>query len=274
MALGTLSMNMATLNPKAPFHDVIDACSRGGIRAVGALRDQVARVGLSQAGSMLRSRGIEVTSLVRAGPFTANDPVAAQAAIDDARRAIEEAAALDAACLVIFAGGLPAGSKDIGAAREMVRDAVGSILPEARSAGVPLAMEPLHPIYAAERACMNTLEQVLDICDELGTGVGAVVDTYHTWWDPKLSDQIARAGRKGQILGYHISDWLVPTGDMLLDRGMIGDGVIDLKTIGAWIEASGYSGSPEIEIFSASNWWARPADDVIRMCVERFAINC
>ena len=137
-----------------------------------------------------------------------------------------------------------------------------------------LAIEPLHPMYAADRACVNTLDQALDICEQLGEGVGVAIDVYHVWWDPDLASQIARAGRMKRIFAHHICDWLVPTKDLLLDRGMMGDGVIDLKGIRAMIEAAGFFGPQEVEIFSAENWWKRPADEVIATCVERFRSCC
>ena len=166
--------------------------------------------------------------------FPPRDPDGRAAAIDDNRRAVDEAAALGADCLVLVVGGLPKGSNDIAAAREMVADGIAALLPHARAAKMPLAIEPLHPMYAADRACVNTLEQALDICDLLGEGIGVAIDVYHVWWDPKLAAQIARAGAGGRILAHHICDWLVPTRDLLLDRGMMGDGVIDLRASAPW----------------------------------------
>jgi sugar phosphate isomerase/epimerase len=139
---------------------------------------------------------------------------------------------------------------------------------------MPLAIEPLHPMYAADRACINTLEQALDVCDLLGEGVGVAIDVYHVWWDPKLYAQIARAGASGRILAHHICDWLVPTRDLLLDRGMMGDGIIDLKAIRAQIEKAGYHGPQEVEIFSSENWWKRPGEEVLATCAERFLSTC
>jgi sugar phosphate isomerase/epimerase len=171
-------------------------------------------------------------------------------------------------------GGLPGDSHDIGAAREMVVDGLAAILPHARASRMPLAIEPLHPMYAADRSCMNTLEQALDLCDLLGDGVGVAIDVYHVWWDPKLNEQIMRAGAGGRILAHHICDWLVPTHDLLLDRGMMGDGVIDLRSIRSLIESAGYHGPQEVEIFSAQNWWKRPGEEVLATCVERFLSTC
>jgi sugar phosphate isomerase/epimerase len=139
---------------------------------------------------------------------------------------------------------------------------------------VPVAIEPLHPMYAADRACVNTIDQALDLCASLGPGIGVVIDAYHVWWDPNLASAIARAGEMRAIMAHHVCDWLVPTRDMLLDRGMMGDGVIDLKAIRAMIEAAGYHGPQEVEIFSAEDWWKRPGDETVRMVVERFDSYC
>jgi sugar phosphate isomerase/epimerase len=191
-------------------------------------------------------------------------------AIDDNKRAVDEAAALGAECLVLVVGGLPPGSRDIAAARQMVMDGLAALLPHARANKIPLAIEPLHPMYAGDRACVNTLKQALDMAGQLGDDVGVAIDVYHLWWDPDFETQIARAGREKRILGYHICDWLVPTKDLLLDRGMPGDGVIDLPRVRGWIEQAGYKGHTEIEIFSAKDWWTRPGDEVLKTCIERY----
>jgi sugar phosphate isomerase/epimerase len=149
----------------------------------------------------------------------------------------------------------------------MVRDAMAELLPHARAAGVPLAIEPLHPMYAADRCCVNTLGQANDLAEQLGDGVGVVVDVYHVWWDPDLEREIARAGDR--ILAFHTCDWRVPTRDLLMDRAMMGDGAIDVPAIRAWVEAAGYRGFCEVEIFSQDDWWQRPAEEVVRTCVAR-----
>jgi sugar phosphate isomerase/epimerase len=248
--------------------EAVQGAARAGLRAVAPWRDLVAKDGLEATAQAIRDNGLAVSSLCRGGMFPA-DAAGRQAAIDDTRRAIDEAAALGARSLVLVAGGLPDGSKDIERARAMVADGIAAVLPHARAATIPLAIEPLHPMYAADRACINTLAQALDLCDALGEGVGVVVDVYHTWWDPDLAAGIARAG-KHRLLGFHVSDWLVPTTDLLLDRGMMGDGVIDIPRIRGSMEAAGYDGPIEVEIFSAENWWRRDADEVVRVCKERF----
>jgi sugar phosphate isomerase/epimerase len=206
--------------------------------------------------------------------FPAETVAGRQANIDDNLRAIDEAAALDADCLVLVVGGLPGSSRDIVGARQMVTDGIAAMLPHAQALGVKIAIEPLHPMYAADRACVNTIDQALDICELLGPNVGVAIDVYHVWWDPYLAAAIARAGRLNRIFAHHICDWLVPTTDMLLDRGMMGDGVIDLKAIRAMIEAAGYSGPQEVEIFSKDNWWKRPGDEVLAVIKERVARVC
>jgi sugar phosphate isomerase/epimerase len=264
-----LSLNTATVKQQWTLAQAIEGCARHGIRGIAPWRDKLAEMGLQKAVAAIRAHDLTVTGLCRGGFFTAKDW------LDDNRRAIEEAHALEADCLVLVVGGLPAGSKDLAHARERVQECLSKILPEARQAGVPLAIEPLHPMQAADRACVNTLEQALDLCDALGEdgrnaqcALGVAVDVYHVWWDPKLEDQIARAGRK-RLLAYHVCDWRVPTRDLLNDRAMMGDGVIDLPRIRAWVEAAGYAGMHEVEIFSELDWWRRDPDEVLKACIER-----
>ena len=274
MSVPGLSINLATVRQQFGFAQAVDACLAQGITAISPWRDQVAAIGLAEAARIVKANGLQVTGHCRGGMFPAADAAGLAAAVDDNKRAVDEAAALGADCLVMVVGGLPGASKDIGAARAMVAEGLAAILPHARSCEVPLGIEPLHPMYAGDRACVNTLEQALDLCDALGPGVGVAIDVYHTWWDPKIHDQIARAGRNGQILAHHICDWLVPTRDMLLDRGMMGDGVIDLKRFRADIESAGFHGPQEVEIFSANDWWTRSGHDVIATCIERFRSVC
>ncbi|MGN7751182.1 sugar phosphate isomerase/epimerase family protein [Sinorhizobium sp. 22678] len=273
MLVEGLSINLATIREQCGFAEAVDICLKHGITAIAPWRDQVAAIGFDEAVRIVRSNGLKLTGLCRGGFFPAPEASGREKAIDDNRRAVDEAAELGADCLVLVVGGLPGGSKNIDAARRMVLEGIAAVLPHARAAGVPLAIEPLHPMYAADRACVNTLGQALDICDTLGPGVGVAIDVYHVWWDPDLDEQIARAGKMQAILAHHICDWLVPTKDMLTDRGMMGDGVIDLKGIRRRIEAAGFHGAQEVEIFSADNWWKRPAEEVIATCVERYR-NC
>ena len=269
-----LSINLATVRQQWNLREAVEGCARLGISAIDPWRDQVAAMGLSESARIVKDHGMRVTGYCRGGMFPAADAKGRAAAIDDNRRAIDEAAALGAECLVLVVGGLPDGSRDIAGARQMVAEGLAAVLPNARACKVPLAIEPLHPMYAADRACVNTLRQSLDLCDALGDGTGVAIDAYHVWWDPELTAQVARAGAAGQILAYHICDWLVPTRDLLLDRGMMGDGVIDLKGLHAMVRAAGFDGPQEVEIFSAENWWKRPGDEVLRVCIERYNAVC
>ena len=269
-----ISLNLATTRQVWGFKDAVDGCLKAGIPAISPWRDQIAAIGLGEAARIVRDNKIRVTGVCRGGMFPAETAAGRQANIDDNLRAIDEAAALNADCLVLVVGGLPGASKDLDGARQMVTDGIAAMLPHAKASGVRIAIEPLHPMYAADRACVNTIDQALDICELLGENVGVAIDVYHVWWDPYLARAIARAGRMDRIFAHHICDWLVPTRDMLLDRGMMGDGVIDLPGIRKMIEDAGYFGPQEVEIFSQDNWWKRPGDEVLAVIKERVATVC
>lgn len=269
-----LSINLATLRGAGGFAAAVEACLRNGVTAIAPWRDQVEAIGLREAARIVHGNGLRVTGLCRGGMFPAADAESRNKAHESNLRAIEEAAVLGAECLVMVCGGLAPGSRDIAAARRQVAEGIAAVLPRARAAQVPLAIEPLHPMYAADRSVISTVDEALDLCAALGHGTGIVLDVYHTWWDPKLAAGIARAGAMGAIRAHHICDWLVPTRDLLLDRGMMGDGVIDLQGYRAMVEAAGYAGPQEVEIFSRDDWWTRPVDEVVRTCVERFNTVC
>jgi sugar phosphate isomerase/epimerase len=268
-----LSINQATTRAQWSLEQAIVGYARQDVRGIAIWRDKLAECGVKKAASALKAAGMTVTGLCRGGMFPAADTAGRQAAIDDNKRAIDEAVGVGAQCLVLVVGGMAPGSKDIAGARSQVRDGIAAILPYARAAGMPLAIEPLHPMYAADRACVNTMKHANDLCDELGEGLGIAVDVYHVWWDPELEREIRRAGKK-RILAFHVCDWLVPTTDLLLDRGMMGDGVIDIRKIRGWVEDVGYDGFAEVEIFSANNWWKRDPEEVVRICAERHRSVC
>jgi sugar phosphate isomerase/epimerase len=277
-----LSINTATVRKQhgveQSLPDILEACAQRGIRAVSPWRDQVAAAGLDNISRLVKTHGLELSGYCRGGMFPAVDAAGVRAAADDNRRAVDEACALNAACLVLVVGGLPgalAGKaihKDIARSRSQVHDGIATLLEYAKANHMPLAIEPLHPMYAADRACINTLEHALDVCDALDparTGaLGVAVDVYHVWWDPKLQAQIARAGKE-RLLAFHVCDWLTPTTDLLNDRGMMGDGVIDIPKIRGWVEAQGFAGYSEVEIFSTGNWWQRGSGEVLDTCIAR-----
>ena len=273
-----LSINTATVRAQWKLDRIIEECARREIGAISPWRDQVAEAGLDTVARLLRDTGVSLSGYCRGGMFPATTREGRQNALDDNRRAVDEARALDAACLVLVVGGLPGGlqgkpeHKDIAAARSDVRDGIAATLEYARSVGMPLAIEPLHPMYAADRACVNTMAQALDLCDLLDPGrsgaLGVALDVYHVWWDPELEAQIRRAGRE-RLLAFHVCDWLLPTRDLLNDRGMMGDGVIDIPRIRGWVEQAGFAGYSEVEIFSAENWWKRDGGEVLDTCIQR-----
>jgi sugar phosphate isomerase/epimerase len=272
-----LSLNTATVRRQGDLLEIIEACAKHGIRAIDPWRDQVAAIGLERAVRSLCDAGLELSGYCRGGMFT-SDAAHRIEARDDNRRAVDEAKALGAPCVVLVVGGLPqysrpgsAASKNIANARAQVEEAIAEMLEYARDAKMPLAIEPLHPAYAADRACVNTTRHALDICDRLDpdrTGaLGVALDVYHIWWDEELLVQISRAG-KDRLLAFHVCDWLVPTKDILNDRGMMGDGVIDIRSLRRAVEAEGFDGYCEIEIFS-EDWWSKGIDEVLRTCIER-----
>jgi sugar phosphate isomerase/epimerase len=277
-----LSINTATVRKSRgqdlPLTDIIEACVSRGINAISPWRDQVAAVGLNTISKLVKTQGLKLSGYCRGGMFPAATAAGIQAADADNRQAVDEACELNAPCLVLVVGGLPgalagqAAHKNIQQSRDQVFEGIEKLLAYAKSCNIPLAIEPLHPMYAADRACINTLEQALDVCDKLDplqTGaLGVAVDVYHVWWDPKLQQQIERAGQK-RLLAFHVCDWLTPTRDLLNDRGMMGDGVIDIPKIRGWVEAQGFNGFSEVEIFSTENWWQRDHSEVLETCITR-----
>lgn len=266
-----LSLNTVTVRDRWTLAQAIEGCARHGVPGISPWRDKVAEMGLSQAARAIRDAGLTVTGLCRGGMFPAADEAGRKAAIEDNRRAIAEAHALGAQCLVVLGGGLPQGSKDLPGARRMFHDGLAAVLPEARAAGVAIALEPLHPMTCADRSVLSTLAQALDLCDEFGAGLGVAVDVYHVWWDPDLPRQIARAGSR--IAAFHACDWLVPTTDLVFDRGMPGDGVIDIPAIRGMVAAAGYTGFTEIELLSR-RWWNEEPEQVMAILKERHAAFC
>lgn len=278
-----LSINTATVRRQFgrdwPLQDILEACAARDIRAVAPWRDQVGHLGVQETRRRLDALGLEVSGYCNAGGFTFLERAEREAARVRQLEALDEACALGAACLILVVGGLPGLpegpviDRDLAGARQRATEAIGELLEEARARRMPLAIEPLHPMYAADRACINTLEQALDICDlldpERSGDLGVAVDAYHVWWDPALEQQLQRAGGR-RILAFHVCDWRIPTRDLALDRGMMGDGVIDLKRLRGWIESQGYTGYCEVEIFSDRDWWQRDGGETLDTCIERF----
>jgi len=261
-----LSLNTATIQ-KWDLRQAIEGCVRHGFGGISPWRDKLDEMGAKQAARLIRESGLAVSGLCRGGWYCGEAQLS-QKILDDNKKAVDDAATLGAACLVMVVGGLIAGNRDIRAARARVEEGLARTLEYARLVGVKLAIEPLHPIYAADRACINSLRHALDICDRLGEGIGVAVDVYHVWWDEEIETQIERAGA-ARLMAFHMCDWLNPTQDMLYDRGMMGDGVIDIAGLRHLVESQGFSGFNEVEIFSKHNWWQRDPDEVMATIIER-----
>jgi sugar phosphate isomerase/epimerase len=268
-ALARLSLNQRT-TPCWTVREAIDGCVAAGIGAIGLWREPVADVGLATAKAWVAESGLRVSSVCRGGFFTSADPAERAAAHRSNIAAIDETAELGAATLVLVPGGLPDGDRDIVAARARAAEAIAELAPYARERGVRLGIEPMHPIFAADRGVVSTLEQALDIAEQLpATEVGVVVDTFHVWWEPGVVEQIARAA--GRIVSYQVCEWITPLPpDTLLSRGMMGDGHIDFAALTSAVAAAGYTGDVEVEIFNADVWAADP-DDVLATMKDRYA---
>ena len=219
---------------------------------------------------LLKENGMSVSGFCIGGLLASFDEVTFQKGLDENRRIIEEAAIIESQALIFIAGGLPKGSKDIASARTRVLEGLSILLPEAKKIGVTIAIEPLHPMLAANRSVLTTMKEANDWCDLLDTGpeLGIAVDVYHVWWDPTLESEIKRAGSR--IAAFHVNDWLDDTKDLRLDRGMMGDGVIDIPQIRKWVESAGFNGYREVEILSQKNWWKKPPEEVVKVVKERY----
>lgn len=254
-AVERLSLNTATTK-RWTLREAVEGCVQAGIGAIGPWRDRVHEAGVEEAAAMVRGAGLEVSSLCRGGFLTAADAEGQAAALADNRAAVLEAEILGTRDLYLVVGGLPDGDRDVVAARARIADRLAELVPFARDHGVRLVLEPLHPMYAADRALISTLGQALDLAAPFPAGdVGVAVDTFHVWWDPQLREQIARAGREGRLASYQVCDFNLPiAADALLSRGMMGDGVIDFPTITSWVKEAGYAGPIEVEIFNQEIW--------------------
>jgi sugar phosphate isomerase/epimerase len=269
--LRRLSINQICVLPQWTLPQAIDGLKRHGVPAISVWREKLAEIGVAEARKRLDDAGLAVSGLCFAGLVSSADRAEATAAVDDVRRALDEAQGIGAPCVVFLSGGIDPRDKDLASTRARVLDGLAQLTAHARAAGVAIAIEPLHPMACATRSVLTTLKLANDWCDALGAedAFGIAFDTYVTWWDPELPAQIARAGKR--IRAFHVSDWLVDTQDLRVDRGMPGDGVIDLPAIRRMVEAAGYTGHVEIEILSARNWWKRDPDEVVRTIVERYA---
>ncbi|WP_454084413.1 sugar phosphate isomerase/epimerase family protein [Georgenia sp. Marseille-Q6866] len=279
--LSRLSLNTATTKALT-LEEAVDVAARAGLGAVGLWRDRVAEAGLERAAAVVREAGLRVSSLCRGGFLTAVDAEGQRDALEDNRAAIVEAATLGTRELVMVVGGLPAnpepgraalpdGDRDLLATRQRVADRIGELVPFAEEHDVRLVLEPMNPIFAADRGVLSTLEQSLDLAADFAPEtVGVVVDTYHVWWDPKLESQIARAGAEGRLAGYQVCDWVLPLADdSLLSRGYMGDGYVDFATITRWVAGTGYAGDVEVEIFNQAVW-DTPGDEVVATMADRY----
>lgn len=250
--LSRLCLHTITTRPW-PLDDAIRHYAAAGVSGVSVWRQAIEGQDPAQAGRRIREAGLTVVSLVRGGFYPAREKKDRRKAIEENLRIIDEAAALGAPHVVLVCGAVP--GQPLEESRRQIREGIEATLEHAGDAGVRLAIEPLHPMYADSRSAINTLAQANDLAEAIGSPlVGVAVDVYHLWWDPHLEQQVRRCGGKGRILAFHICDWKTPTEDMLNDRGLMGEGCIPIRRIRGWVEEAGFSGFNEVEIFSTSRW--------------------
>lgn len=265
--LDKLCIHTVTTKPW-PIESAVEKFAKAGVKGISVWRDTLENRNIGQVGNLIRNSGLEVVSLVRGGFFANTSSQKRKNGINDNLKAIDEAAALGAPMVVLVCGADPGQSLEI--SREQIRNGIESILSHAESCNVKLAIEPLHPMYAADRSAINTLAQANDMAETIGSPlVGVAVDVYHLWWDPALEQEIGRCGRNGHLFAYHVCDWNVPTTDMLLDRGLMGEGCIPIKKIRSWVEAAGFTGYNEVEIFS-TRLWSQNQDDFLKKIIDAY----
>jgi sugar phosphate isomerase/epimerase len=260
-----LSLNQATVQNWS-VQEAVEGCVRHGIPSIALWRHKIHETGLQQCAQYVRDGGLHVSSVCRGGMFVAPTVEERKERLADNFRAVDEAKELNADSLVMVVGAST--EVPIADARQMVADCLEELVPYAKQHGVKIGLEPLHPMYAGDRSVLNTIDQALAMASPYGADeVGLILDVFHIWWDPTVFEQIQRA--TGRIFGFHACDWLVPLPDVLLGRGMMGDGVIDNRALRLAVDAAGYSGPIEVEIFNQALWDA-PGDDVLKKVVERF----
>lgn len=275
--ISALALNTATLGHNLEgfgtgwsVEQVIDACAARGLGGIVFWQREIGHRA-TEIGERVRASGMQVAGLCRSPYLTGSQ---APKTLDEARASLDMAAALGTDVLTIVTGGTEPGTKGVAESQKVLVERVAALADYARPSGVRLALEPLNPMFGGNRSCLFTVKDALSICDQVSApNVGVAVDVYHVWWDTGLEDALAKA-EPGRILGYHLCDWLEDTSDMLLDRGMMGDGVADLKAIRKSVEATGFRGFCEVEVFSAGNWWKRNPEEVLDTMIERFRTVC
>ncbi len=268
--LARLCVHQVTLMKQCDFRESVECLARNGITKTAVWRDKLDAIGVTAAASILRDHGVEAVALCPGGLLTDRDPAAFHSALGNNRRWLDQAAAIGAGSLITITGGLGEDETDLRFARDRALEGLAILVSDARAAGVGLVLEPLHPMVCGNRSVISTLREANTWLDQLDADdvMGIALDTYAVWWEADLQQEIARAGKR--IIAFHVSDWLADTSDLRFDRGMPGDGLIDLPLIRRWVEAAGYGGPIEVEIFSQRDWWTRDADVVVQTILDRY----
>ena len=270
------SINTGSLGYKEPLENIIKECEKRNIGYISPWRSELVKKDLAKLKNLLDESNIKVNSLCRSSYYTAQNKQQRNKAIDDNKRALDYAAQLGASNYIQVVGSLYPFQKNLQEVRKQVKEGIFNILEHSKEVGVSIAIEPLHPMTCGDRSCITSLREALDLCDELDPyqdfNLGVVVDVYHVWWDAYILEQIKRASSR--ILSFHVSDWLLTTSDLVNDRGMPGEGCIDIKYLRKSVEEAGFSGPIELEVFSSKNWWNLPLSELLDICVRRISEYC
>ena len=265
--LNRLCIHTITTKPWS-LEQCVEHYAAAGVKGISVWRSVLEGRDAAAAGRRIADAGLTAVSLVRGGFFTGKTAAERGKALDDNRRAIDQCAAIGAPLVVLVCGATPGQAVRVNL--DQIRDGIEAVLPHAEAAGVKLSIEPLHPMYADTRSAVVTMKTANDLCERIGSAaLGVTVDVFHVWWDPELSAKIARCGRAGRLLSFHICDWRLDMEDMLNDRGLMGEGIIDLREIRGWVEQAGFGGFIEVEIFS-NRWWARDQAEFLDCIIDAY----
>ena len=254
------------------IHTAIKKYSAAGLGGISVWRDTLVGKNIPSVAKEIKEAGLQAVSLVRGGFYTSKNKADRQKAIDENLKAIDECAAVGAPMVVLVCGATP--GQSVGQDLLQIQHGMEATLEHAKKCHVKLAIEPLHPMYADVRSSVSTMKAANDLCEAMGSSsVGVAVDAFHVWWDPEFEKEILRCGKAGKIFAFHICDWKLDMADMLNDRGLMGEGIIDLKTMSAQVEQAGFTGLFEVEIFS-KKWWAEDQDNFLAKIVDAYKKTC
>ena len=269
--LSRLCIHTITTKPW-DIHTAIQKYSQAGVGGISVWRDTLEEKNIPSVAQEIKDANLQAVALVRGGFYTSQNKSDRQNAIDENKKIIDECAAIGAPMVVLVCGATP--GQSVAEDLKQIEEGISATMDHAKQANVTLAIEPLHPMYADIRSSVSTMKAANDLCEAIGgNNVGVAVDAFHVWWDPEFQSELARCGKNGHLSGYHICDWKLNMKDMLNDRGLMGEGVIDLKTMSRQVDEAGFTGFYEVEVFS-HHWWAQDQDEYLKQIINAYQATC